>query len=36
MMAGVECFDAFILDQDLDKLPEKLAVVQAEAEDYWE
>ena len=36
MMAGVECFDAFILDQDLEKLPEKLAVVQAEAEDYWE
>lgn len=36
MMAGVECFDAFILDPDLDKLPAKLSVVQSEAEDYWE
>ncbi len=36
MMAGVECFDAFILSPDLDKLPALLNAVQAEADSYWE
>lgn len=35
MAAGVECFDAFILDPNLDTLADKLAVVQEEADDYY-
>lgn len=36
MMAGVACFDAFILNPDMDKLPALLSQVQEEADSYWE
>lgn len=36
MAAGVECFDAFILDPDMGKLDAKLAIVQQAADEYYQ